>query len=492
MQRFILYNRRVNYKREKIETLKNRRGSTKLNNAIIVFTRVPEAGKTKTRMIPYYTEEQCKALHEAFLNDIGETVQQTSYDVIVSYTGKDPSFLKQVFGSDAKYIEQTGDNLGDRMKNAIAWALDYGYDKVVLFGTDVPELRAESIDAAFSLLDSSDVVLGPTEDGGYYLIGMKELCEEAFDIKKYGTDSVLSETMKPITESGKQVHLIDSYYDLDEPLDIQGYRERMREDKKLQVSNTGKFISENSKVSIIVPIYNESKTIESMMSQLSPYRSEIEIIFVDGGSTDDTLDKIGEQFKLIKTEKGKGHQMNEGAKVSTGDILFFLHCDSEIPPNIIEEIRSCMVSNQYGCFGIGFHSKNFFMHTNKIISNHRAFTRGIPFGDQGIFIDRKLFFDMGMFPELPLMEDYEFARNLKNKGIMPGKTNGRIYTSCRRYGVGTIDILRAEYKAWNLRCKYRKGISIDELSSEYRDVRQIQKIIIEIEKRINISNLLII
>ena len=97
IKQFILYNRRVNYKREKIETLKNRRGSTKLNNAIIVFTRVPEAGKTKTRMMPYYTEEQCKALHEAFLKDIGEMLAQTSHDVIISYTGKEPAFLKHIF-----------------------------------------------------------------------------------------------------------------------------------------------------------------------------------------------------------------------------------------------------------------------------------------------------------------------------------------------------------------------------------------------------------
>lgn len=451
--------------------MKNRHDSRKINNAIIVFTRVPEAGETKTRMMPYYTEEQCKLLHEAFLNDIGKMLVQTSYDVIVSYTGKNPEFLKQVFGADAKYVEQIGDNLGDRMRNVIAWALDYGYDKVVLFGTDVPELRAESIEAAFSLLDSNDVVLGPTEDGGYYLIGMKALCEEAFDVKKYGTESVLTETMQSIAESGKQVLLIDSYYDLDEPSDIQGYRERMREDERLQASATGKYISETSKISIIVPIYNESKTIESMISQLKPYRSETEIIFVDGGSTDDTVAKIGEQFKLIKAEKGKGHQMNEGAKVSTGDILFFLHCDSEIPSNINEKIRNCMVSNQYGCFGIDFHSKNFFMYTNKVISNHRAFTRGIPFGDQGIFIDRKLFFDIGMFSELPLMEDYEFSCKLKNKGILPGKAKGHIYTSCRRYGNGTIDILKAEYKAWNLRWKYRKGDSIDKLSDEYGDIR---------------------
>ena len=101
--------------------------------------------------------------------------------------------------------------------------------------------------------------------------------------------------------------------------------------------------------------------------------------------------------------------MNAGAVQSKGDILFFLHCDSILPDDFENEIRHCMSRHNLGCFGVKYKAGNLFMLTNRLISNHRAAVRGIPFGDQGIFIDRELFFEAGMFPEIPIMEDYEFS-----------------------------------------------------------------------------------
>ena len=111
------------------------------------------------------------------------------------------------------------------------------------------------------------------------------------------------------------------------------------------------------------------------------------------------------------------------------------------------------------------------MLTNRIISNHRAHKRKLPFGDQGIFVGRKLFFDMGMFPEIPLMEDYEFSLRMKQRGIAPGMTRKMLVSSDRRYGSGTINILKTELCMWKLRHLYRRGVSPDELKSYYKDVR---------------------
>ena len=111
------------------------------------------------------------------------------------------------------------------------------------------------------------------------------------------------------------------------------------------------------------------------------------------------------------------------------------------------------------------------MLTNRIISNHRALMRGLPFGDQGIFIDRKLFFSMGMFPEFPVMEDYELSLRLRKNGIKPVMTRSRITTSARRYGKGTFSIVTTEFRMWNLRRLYRKGVSPVKLAEMYRDKR---------------------
>ena len=163
--------------------------------------------------------------------------------------------------------------------------------------------------------------------------------------------------------------------------------------------------------------------------------------------------------------------MNEGARRSTGDILFFLHCDSELPDHPLERIRKVMLDHRAGCFGIAFHSKNFFMFTCRVISNHRIKDRKVMFGDQGIFVDRDLFFEAGMFPELPVMEDYQFSLTLKKMKVKLGLADRRIYTSDRRFPRGTVQKLRLMWKMNRLRKMYRDGVDIREISEMYRDVR---------------------
>lgn len=223
------------------------------------------------------------------------------------------------------------------------------------------------------------------------------------------------------------------------------------------------------KVSTIIPIYNEESTIESFQESLSFLKEESEIIFVDGGSTDRTLELIRPEFKVIHSQKGRAWQMNEGAKESSGDVLFFLHCDSEAPKTAIAEIRKVMENYDFGCFGIKFHSHHFLMKCCQIISNHRIKDRKVVFGDQGIFVKRELFFEVGGFPEMPIMEDYQFSLTLKEKGVKIGIAKSRIYTSDRRFVEGGR--LRVMWKMNRLRAMYRKGVDINRISELYRDIR---------------------
>ena len=163
--------------------------------------------------------------------------------------------------------------------------------------------------------------------------------------------------------------------------------------------------------------------------------------------------------------------MNAGAKESHGDILFFLHCDSELPENPLATIRRVMRDHAAGCFGIAFHSWNFFMWTCRVISNHRVKDRKVMFGDQGIFVDRNLFFEVGMFPEIPIMEDYQFSLILKEMGVKLGMARSRIYTSDRRFPKGTIPKLKVMWKMNRLRKMYRDGVDIETISKMYKDIR---------------------
>lgn len=442
-----------------------------MKRAIIIFTRVPIPGRTKTRMMPYFTPGQCARLHSCFLLDIGQECRKYDAELFVAYTPEDKKgALKSLLG-DAKYFVQQGKDLGERMYHAIEWVWDKGFDKCVLIGTDVPELKKSCLEKAFMVLDKKEVVFGKTKDGGYYLVGMKKPLREVFSIDTYGHGNVLEQTVLRLNERGISTGYTETLSDLDDKSDLRSYRNRMRSDKKLQDSNTGKYLMRTSKISIIVPIYNEEKTIEKIQNQLYLLKDKCEILFVDGGSTDHTLELIAPEFRVLHSEKGRAKQMNLGAKESTGDILFFLHCDSELPDRPLEQIRYVMKDYRAGCFGIAFHSKNFFMFTCRVISNHRIKDRKVMFGDQGIFVDRDLFFDAGMFPELPIMEDYQFSLTLKERGEKLGITKKRIYTSDRRFPKGTVPKLRVMWKMNRLRKMYRDGVAIDEISRMYRDIR---------------------
>ena len=221
------------------------------------------------------------------------------------------------------------------------------------------------------------------------------------------------------------------------------------------------------KISLIIPIYNESSTIDAMLEQLDALPGDWEILFADGGSSDDTLEKIGSRYPVLHCPKGRANQMNFAADRATSDVLWFVHCDSRIPVDAHSQIAAAMEAGaKWGCFHIGFDYRGPFMGCNTYLSNRRA-RKGIAFGDQGIWIRKDLFAKQGGFPQLPIMEDYEFSRRLKDVPIC--QLPGRIITSGRRYEKKFP--LLTMWQMFYLRCLYRRGVDIQEIARRYRDIR---------------------
>ncbi|HBC99879.1 MAG TPA: glycosyl transferase [Lachnoclostridium sp.] len=445
-----------------------------MKQAIIIFTRVPIPGRTKTRMMPQLSPKQCAKLHVCFLKDINKECEKCRTDIFVCYTAeedKQKRYLKEVVGKQKGYFPQQGEHLGERMYRAFKEVFAMGYEECILIGTDVPELRSGDLMRAFEVLKTQDVVFGKTHDGGYYLVGLKKARRETFGLDQYGHGAVLEETIKALSQAGITVGYTKKHWDMDTPSDLNEFRKRMRVRKELRQTETGRYVAGITPISIIIPIYNEEKRIVMFQEQLRELQGKCEILFVDGGSTDRTLELIDPGYTVLHSEKGRGRQMNAGAKASRGDILFFLHCDSELPPKPLAEIRRVMRDHRAGCFGIAFRSHNFFMFTCRVISNHRVKDRKVMFGDQGIFVGRELFFEVGMFPEIPIMEDYQFSLTLKEKRVKLGMAGRRIYTSDRRFPKGTVPKLKLMWKMNRLRKMYRDGISIERISDMYRDIR---------------------
>ena len=223
------------------------------------------------------------------------------------------------------------------------------------------------------------------------------------------------------------------------------------------------------KITMIIPIYNESKTIESMMDQLDTLPGDWEILFADGGSKDDTLEKIGTRYRCLKSPKGRANQMNHGAANASAEVLWFIHCDSVLPKAAHAQICNAVESGaQWGCFHIGFDYDGPFMGCNTYFSNRRA-KKGIAFGDQGIWVKKDVFDAMGGFPDLPIMEDYEFSLRMQRRQLPICQLPGRIITSGRRYETRFPPLTM--WQMFRLRCLYRKGMDIEEIARRYKDIR---------------------
>ena len=161
-----------------------------MKQAVICFTRVPRPEQTKTRLMPLLSPEQCVRLSWAFLRDLGKIYCKIDADLFVAYA-PDPQWedLKAVF-PHARFLAQKGSDLGTRMYRTIRSVLELGYDRVILTGSDLPLMTENHLASGFAALDNADIALGPTMDGGYYLIGMKQPRKSVFQIEGYGGDTV--------------------------------------------------------------------------------------------------------------------------------------------------------------------------------------------------------------------------------------------------------------------------------------------------------------
>ena len=191
-----------------------------MKKAIICFTRVPRAGATKTRLMGLLSGEQCAGLHWAFLKDLARVYERLDADLFVCHT-PDPDWeaLKPVFPG-AAFFPQEGDGLGARMDHALNRVLGLGYDAVVLTGADLPAMTLSHLESGFAALTRGDVTLGPTSDGGYYLVGVKEPAPWLFENQTYGGGSVFDCTVAAAVNAGRRVEPAMACDDVDTPEDL--------------------------------------------------------------------------------------------------------------------------------------------------------------------------------------------------------------------------------------------------------------------------------
>jgi rSAM/selenodomain-associated transferase 2 len=225
------------------------------------------------------------------------------------------------------------------------------------------------------------------------------------------------------------------------------------------------------KFSIIIPVVHEGERIHDLIESLNHLDSDknIEIIIVDGTEEQDTLKAIHSNNAIkISSEKGRAKQMNSGASVARGEVLIFLHADTELPPRALKKIHFLMEQGDRvgGAFDLGIKSDKFIFKVIATLSSLRSRLNRIPFGDQAIFIQREFFNTIGGYKEIPLMEDVELMRRIKKSGNRIWIFYDRVMTSPRRWE--KEGMVYCTLRNWTLQTLYFLGISPHKLIHFYK------------------------
>ena len=190
----------------------------KSKNLLLIFTRNPELGKAKTRLAKTVGDETALEIYKFLLEKTCNVSAKVTADKAVYYSVK--VRYEDIWDENSyqKY-QQVGEDLGIRMLHAFKNGFDVGYQKVLIIGSDLYDLTSEIIESAFVELDTNDIVIGPAEDGGYYLLGMNSLHTAIFKNKDWGTSSVRKDTLADLKD--KKVHLLQELNDVDVFEDIE-------------------------------------------------------------------------------------------------------------------------------------------------------------------------------------------------------------------------------------------------------------------------------
>jgi len=222
-----------------------------------------------------------------------------------------------------------------------------------------------------------------------------------------------------------------------------------------------------SKISIIIPTINEANNLPLLLSDLSNIQKEGEIIIIDCGSEDKTIDiaNIYGAKIFISKERNRGLQLDIGAKNSKGEWLIFLHADTRLTHDWFKKINSFLKGNKNSIYYFEFkiNHKKIIYRVLEIVVNFRSKFFKQPYGDQGLIIHRTTYFKNNGFRKIPLMEDVDFLRRLNKKDLK--QLNLPIFISSRKWE--RTNIFLQAIKNWHFRRRWLKGESLKSIYSDY-------------------------
>jgi rSAM/selenodomain-associated transferase 1/rSAM/selenodomain-associated transferase 2 len=374
---------------------------------LIVFGRYPQVGKTKTRLIPALGPAGAAALQKRMTEKTVAAARRVTERVggrlVFCHDGGNQQQARRWLGGrHIDYMPQPTGDLGRRMHMAMKSAFDGGAHRVVLVGTDIPGLTPEILEQAFDALNEKDLVLGPSIDGGYWLVGMTRP-ENVFDGIAWSKPDVLPNTLVLARQIGLTPYLLEPLNDLDTPDD-------------LAVEKWGRQ-ARRPYLSVIIPAIDDALQItQTIVAATSP---DAEIIVSDGGSTDRTVE-IAKALgaRIVSGMPGRAGQQNRAAAIARGGVLLFLHADTRLPNNYEDHIFETLMDRRtvIGAFRLATDPQSPAMQKFASLAKRRAGWLNLPSVDQVLFMRKGDFDAAGGFPEVPIAEDLYLIRLMGQNG----------------------------------------------------------------------------
>lgn len=379
---------------------------------LVIFLKFPEAGKVKTRLARSIGDAEAARIYRRLAEETVERMRPAadkSLEIVIVYDPPDrEAETKRWIRGPFKYIPQGEGDLGQRMSQAALRAFREGAERVVLIGSDCPGLDLTTVDQAFGVLSRKDVVLGPSEDGGYYLAGLRHPSVlSIFENIPWSTPAVLEKTIEQLVQARLSYELLSVKTDVDTLEDLRHIPH---------------------KISVIIPAFNEENSTKTALLDLTQNHDPHEIIVADGGSSDQTAEVSSKAAKVISSKKGRAAQMNAGAAAATGDIFLFLHADTRLPTGALTTLNEALRQKNSGRFRMSFG------HPHPLLRFYAYQTRFhfFSYGDQAFFVTREVFQRLGGFREDVPFEDIDFYRRLL-RIERPAILKEAVITSPRRF-----------------------------------------------------------
>ncbi len=437
---------------------------------ILIFTRYPVAGQVKTRLIPALGPDTAARLHRRMAEHVVTAARGLAENgditIHIGCTGAPRKKFRSWLGHDLQYVQQIGADLGRRLQQGADAIFQSGPGPLVIIGSDLPDLNKAILANALDALKNTDMVIGPAADGGYYLIGMHRPNPELFENMDWGSSSVFARTTDAARWLGLTVAVLPTLHDVDRPEDL----DALRHDLRFIDVFTGR-----CRISIIIPCLNEARTLPRTLEhvfRVAGNDKNLEVIVVDGGSRDATQDIAARSAALtLQTRAGRAAQQNIGASHATGRVLLFLHADTLPPSNFPLLIRQALDDPAVvaGAFRLRTDSPRVAMRLIERVANMRSAVLQYPYGDQGLFMEKRVFQELGGFAPLPVMEDFELVRRLRRRGRIVTLSQA-VLTSARRWQ--KLGLLRTTLVNQLMVLGFACGVPVHVLARLYRDGEQ--------------------